>query len=139
MLPIVKNGAVGRRFSWSDVDTISHARAVYRGGGGAIYDYDLSSGLHPLSVTEGGEPYTAPVASLPPNGYGLYDMTGNISEWCWDYMHTGYYAFSPSVDPRGPTSSNFGGEMRVIRGGHYGDSAWDSRVLSTPAARRIGP
>jgi formylglycine-generating enzyme required for sulfatase activity len=51
------------------------------------------------------------------NGYGLYDMTGNVSEWCWDLYHDGWYAQPGSREPntRGPTS----GYGRVLRGGSW--------------------
>jgi formylglycine-generating enzyme required for sulfatase activity len=57
----------------------------------------------------------APVGSFPPNGYGLYDMTGNVWEWCADWFGEGYYAVSPAGSPRGPAA----GEERVIRGGSW--------------------
>lgn len=62
---------------------------------------------------------TTPVGSYPPNGYGLYDMVGNVSEWCWDWMHGSYYATSPRTDPKGPSL----GYQRVCRGGEKGSAA----------------
>ena len=53
------------------------------------------------------------VGRLPPNGLGLYDMQGNVSEWCADRFSEGYYAQSPTDDPPGPTT----GALRVHRGG----------------------
>jgi formylglycine-generating enzyme required for sulfatase activity len=53
------------------------------------------------------------------NGYGLYDMAGNISEWCSDWYDSNYYSTSPYDNPNGPDT----GTYRVLRGGHwYGDS-----------------
>lgn len=54
-----------------------------------------------------------PVAEKYSNAYGLYDMCGNVSEWCWDFFSETYYSESPAVDPTGPVS----GTERVVRGG----------------------
>jgi formylglycine-generating enzyme required for sulfatase activity len=66
---------------------------------------------------------TAPVASFPPNGYGLYDMAGNVWEWCSDWYRPDYYAGSPARNPQGPTGSFDPDEPRVpkkvLRGGSY--------------------
>ena len=66
---------------------------------------------------------TAPVASFPPNGYGLYDMAGNVWEWCADWYLPDYYAKSPRKNPPGPDTSfdpNEPGVMkRVTRGGSF--------------------
>lgn len=56
---------------------------------------------------------TAPVGTKLPNGWGLYDMHGNVSEWCWDWYGT--YDNQDAIDPSGPTT----GWRRVIRGGDY--------------------
>lgn len=64
----------------------------------------------------------APVKSYPPNGYGLYDMSGNVWEWCQDWYSETYYANSPSYNPRNtvPDSQNpAGAPARVIRGGSW--------------------
>lgn len=56
---------------------------------------------------------TTPVGSYPPNGYGLYDMAGNVWEWCADWFDETYYTYSPTRNPSGPES----GSERVLRGG----------------------
>lgn len=109
-----RGGAVGRRFPWSDTDTIQHARANYYSISGINYDTSPTRGFHPTYAT-GGEPYTSPVGSFAPNGYGLYDMAGNVWEWVWDWWDLDYYSSSPGSDPRGPAS----GSARVARGGSW--------------------
>ncbi len=67
---------------------------------------------------------TAPVGMYSANGYGLYDMAGNVEEWVWDWYHPHYYSSSPGSDPRGPDS----GSARVLRGGSWYHSARGCRV-----------
>ncbi len=66
---------------------------------------------------------TAPVASFPANGYGLYDMAGNVWEWCSDWYRPDYYGDSPKVNPTGPIESFDPAEpnisKKVMRGGSF--------------------
>lgn len=64
----------------------------------------------------------APVKSFPENKYGLYDMAGNVWEWCSDWYHPDYYANSPMDNPTGPKkpfSSNGNPQAKVMRGGSF--------------------
>jgi formylglycine-generating enzyme required for sulfatase activity len=62
---------------------------------------------------------THQVATKQPNELGLYDMSGNVWEWCADWLGEDYYQTSPDVDPQGPAS----GHYRVLRGGSCGNDA----------------
>ncbi|MFC1451826.1 formylglycine-generating enzyme family protein [Verrucomicrobiota bacterium] len=119
-----RGGLSGQRFPWGA--NINHDYANYRANGSA-WDYDTSPytsyTYHP-DYDEGVYPYTSPVGSFAPNGYGLYDMAGNAWERCWDRYEYSYYGSSPGSDPRGPTSGSF----RVIRGGCWVYSAERCRV-----------
>jgi formylglycine-generating enzyme required for sulfatase activity len=68
------------------------------------------------------------VGNYPPNEFGLYDMTGNVLEWCEDWFDPDYYSKSPKQSPGGPEK----GKMKVLRGG-----AWDDDAISSRATNRF--
>ena len=110
-----RGGLSGQRFPWGN--TITTNQANYHGNTTA---YNLSGlfGYNPAYAT-GGSPFTSPVTAFPPNGYGLYDMAGNVLEWCWDWYGGNYYSSSTGTDPHGPAN----GSGRVLRGCAWYDGA----------------
>ncbi len=88
-------------------------------GPGALKDYAW--------YTQNSTGTTHPVGQKKPNAWGLYDMHGNVAEWCNDRYSETYYQQSPGSDPRGPTE----GKERALRGG-----AWNSSAESCRSAYR---
>jgi len=70
-----------------------------------------------------------PVGSYKPNAWNLYDMHGNVAEWCLDWYDPAYYGNSDKEDPLGPKE----GKLKVVRGG-----SWSQKASSLRSARRAG-
>ena len=104
-----RGGLSGQRFPWGN--TISWNEANCFGGTNSNSYYFGPAGWNP-SFTTGGAPFTSPVGYFAPNGYGLYDMAGNVLEWCWDWYGTPY---AGETNPHGPPPRN----NRVLRGGSW--------------------
>jgi formylglycine-generating enzyme required for sulfatase activity len=110
-----RGGLGGQRFPWGN--TISESQANYNGDTND-FSYDFGPNGFNATYATGAIPYTSPVGSFAANGYGLYDMAGNVYEWCWDWYKAPYAGGS---DPRGPaTTSGYG---RVLRGGLWANNA----------------
>ncbi len=129
-----RGGVSGKRFPWG-TDTISHSQANFWNGGSEAYKTG-TTGFHPTYAT-GSTPYTSPVGSFAANGYGLHDMAGNVSEWCWDWNRGATYV-NGATDPRGAAS----GSYRVLRGGSWLSNALYCRAAdrgsSSPSSQNFG-
>jgi sulfatase modifying factor 1 len=94
-----RGGLSGKRFPWGD--TITHRQANYYSDRHR-YDVSLTEGFHPDFYEEmDNMDYSSPVGSFAANGYGLFDMAGNLKEWCGDYTSdfTPYVKGGCWVDP----------------------------------------
>lgn len=92
-----RGGLEGKRYPWGDEDP----------QGKACFEQNLTT-RKPMSV-----------GTYPANGYGLYDMAGNVWEWCQDWYDENYYQSSPKKNPTGPAK----GVSRVLHGGSWGSDA----------------
>ena len=110
-----RGGLNEKRFPWGN--TINDSQANYNSN--RAFDYDLSKwfGYNQTycGFPDNGFPCTSPPVSFVSNGYELYNMVGNVWEWCWDWYDSSYYSFSPETNPKGDSS----GLYRVIRGGSW--------------------
>lgn len=113
---------------WEYAAQAGNSAASYYWGGelkpGGRWMANIFQGEFPQRNTrEDGYTALAPVASYPPNAYGLYDMEGNVWEWCHDFYRPDYYASGEINNPKGPGDSYDPDEpgvvKRVQRGGSF--------------------
>ena len=100
-----------------DGDQITSDNANFEGSYPYLIEENYVNRRNPDVVTSANRGETIAVDSLAPNGFGLYNMYGNVSEWCFDYY--GDYDTNQTTDPAGPAS----GSLRVNRGGGWNDFA----------------
>jgi formylglycine-generating enzyme required for sulfatase activity len=121
-----RGGLSGKLFPWGDTirngPASSGGQANYYGDTG-YFSYDLGPNGYNSAFNDGVAPYTSPVGSFSANGYGLYDMAGNVGELCWDW----YGTYNGGTNPQGPV----GGAHRVMRGG-----GWSILAIAARCAQR---
>lgn len=121
-----------------DGDQITSDNANFEGSYPYLIEENYVSRRDPSVVTSANRGETIAVDSLSPNGFGLYNMYGNVSEWCFDYY--GEYDTMQGTDPAGAMS----GSLRVNRGGGYNDfgkqlrSAYRSATTPDTVEQNLG-
>jgi formylglycine-generating enzyme required for sulfatase activity len=101
-----RGGLEGKKYPWGDESPVCTSGAE----NGAKYDNDSNCD----------DTGTEKVGNFSSNGYGLFDMSGNVWEWVNDWYDTDYYANSPGSNPSGPSSGSVtSGDKRVLRGGSW--------------------
>jgi len=113
-----RGGLVGKRFPWGDTDP--------NGTQCNFASKNIGYSWWSNRIFDDGYEYVASVGKYSPNGYGLYDMAGNVWEWCADWCGN-YYANSPKQNPKGPNSGSIV-PQRVLRGGCWNDYPLNLRV-----------
>jgi WD40 repeat protein/formylglycine-generating enzyme required for sulfatase activity/murein DD-endopeptidase MepM/ murein hydrolase activator NlpD/roadblock/LC7 domain-containing protein len=107
-----RGGLSGKRYVWGD----EWPPPTKAGNFADESAKRVFSGWTIITGYDDGYAYPAPAGSFKANGYGLYDMAGNVWEWCADWWAYNYYVNSPKSNPKGPDS----GSYKVLRGGSWG-------------------
>jgi sulfatase modifying factor 1 len=127
-----RGGLARKEYCWGE---------AHQGQGGKWYANAHQGSFPKTDTGADGFAGASPVGSFPPNGYGLYDMSGNVWEWCQDWYDPRYYAASPRSNPPGPEGGEVGPDgvaERVRRGGSFlCDDTYCRRYL--PSARDHNP
>ena len=97
-----------------------HKSSRYNNYTGRTCWYAYNSGLQPK-----------PCGGLKPTKNNIYDLLGNVSEWCWDRYDSNYYKYSPETNPKGPSEVQAPEDVRVVRGG----SCYDGKSFVRPQRR----
>lgn len=108
-----RGGLDRARYAWGDAEVSSTEQSLYIQTGQRTTNAPVPAVLGRLAPL--------PVGSVAPNGYGLFDMIGNVMEWTNDWYDSNYYPFMPKVNPHGPEA----GRYKSVRGAGWADPGGD--------------
>lgn len=120
-----RGGIEGAAFPWGDGENSER-----------VANTNLEAGERAVDLPDADHPHAPrPAGSFRPNGFGVYDATGNAEEWCRDWYDESYYRRSPSTEPPGPDR----GVLKVVRGAswHHGTGRTATRYTHAPDERAV--